>query len=122
MIKIKRFTDGEAVVVGVEEQMHNTNEATTNALGYTERSSHQANQIGTGALGAFLCRSLPGPDDETDVEFSVGTGMTAADRTWMWNNREQMVGKIIKYKSFPVGVKDKPRHPVFLGFRDAEDL
>ena len=39
LLKVKRFTDAEATVVGVEEQMHNENEAKTNALGLTERSS-----------------------------------------------------------------------------------
>ena len=118
MVKIKRHVDAEALVIGAEELMHNANEATTNALGYTERTSHLANQVGMGTLGSLRVQLLSDPD----VEFSVGTGMTAEDRTWMWNNREQMVGKIIKYKSFPVCVKDKPRHPVFLGFRDPEDL
>ncbi len=118
MVKIKRHVDAEAIVIGAEELMHNANEPTTNALGYTERTSHLANQVGMGTLGSLRVQLLSDPD----VEFSVGTGMTAEDRTWMWNNREQMVGKIIKYKSFPVGVKDKPRHPVFLGFRDPEDL
>lgn len=118
MVKIKRHVDAEAIVIGAEELMHNANDATTNALGYTERTSHLANQVGMGTLGSLRVQLLSDPD----VEFSVGTGMTAEDRTWMWNNREQMVGKIIKYKSFPVGVKDKPRHPVFLGFRDLEDL
>ena len=118
MVKIKRHVDAEAIVIGAEELMHNANEPTTNALGYTERTSHLANQVGMGTLGSLRVQLLSDPD----VEFSVGTGMTAEDRTWMWNNREQMVGKIIKYKSFPVGVKDKPRHPVFLGFRDLEDL
>ena len=73
-------------------------------------------------LGAFTCRTLPGPDNETDVEFSIGTGFTAADRTWMWNNRDQLLGKFVKFKHFPIGAKDKPRHPVFLGFRDPDDL
>lgn len=118
MVKIKRHVDAEAIVIGAEELMHNANDVTTNALGYTERTSHLANQVGMGTLGSLRVQILSDPD----VEFSVGTGMTAEDRTWMWNNREQMVGKIIKYKSFPVGVKDKPRHPVFLGFRDLEDL
>ena len=30
--------------------------------------------------------------------------------------------EFVKYKSFDHGVKDRPRHPVFLGFRSAEDL
>jgi hypothetical protein len=32
------------------------------------------------------------------------------------------MGKVVKYKSQPTGVKDKPRFPVFLGFRDVVDM
>src|SRR5690606_8348078 len=38
MLKLKRFKDSEAEVIGVEEEMHNGNEAKVNALGLTERS------------------------------------------------------------------------------------
>ncbi len=40
MLKMKRFTDDEAVIIGFEELMHNANEAKINELGHTERSSH----------------------------------------------------------------------------------
>jgi DNA ligase-1 len=56
-------------------------------------------------------------DWKTGVEFHVGTGFTAADRALMW--AKPPIGETVKYKFFPVGVKDKPRHPVFLGFRPA---
>jgi DNA ligase-1 len=117
LLKLKRFTDAEAEVIGVIEELHNANEATTNALGRTERSSHQANKIGKGTMGALLVRDLT-----TGVEFKIGTGFSAAERQDIWNSRESVVGKIAKYKSFPVGVKDAPRHPVMLGWRDPRDL
>ena len=56
----------------------------------------------------------------TGVEFEIGTGFTAAEREALW--LAPPIGKIVKYKFFPVGVKDRPRHPVFLGFREAEDM
>lgn len=56
------------------------------------------------------------------VSFSIGTGLTAAQRQFYWNERDILPGKLIKYKFFPVGVKVAPRHPVFLGFRDKADL
>lgn len=31
-------------------------------------------------------------------------------------------GRIVKYKHFPVGAKEAPRHPVYLGLRDPPDL
>ena len=55
-------------------------------------------------------------------EFQIGTGFDAEDRKELWQqyNSGELTGKTIKFKYFPVGVKSKPRHPVFLGFRDME--
>jgi DNA ligase-1 len=33
-----------------------------------------------------------------------------------------LAGKIAKYKHFEVGVKEAPRFPVFLGFRNPLDM
>ena len=56
------------------------------------------------------------------VEFNIGTGLTAQDRQAIWDNQQNFVGKLAKYKFFPVGIKDKPRHPVFLGWRSNIDI
>lgn len=118
LLKLKRYIDYEAEVVGVVEEQHNGNEAKTNELGRTERSSHAENKIGKGTLGALTVRALNGPHE--GVEFKVGTGFTAAGRQVLWDERDWVVGQIAKIKSFPVGTKDKPRHPVWLGWRDLE--
>lgn len=107
LLKVKRFLDSEAVVIGVEEEMFNGNEAQTNELGRTKRSTAKAGLVGKGTMGALVVRDLT-----TGVEFNIGTGFTAADRAAEWK-----LGTIVKYKYFPVGVKDKPRHPVYLGLR-----
>lgn len=112
LLKLKRFEDSEALVIGIEEEMHNANEAQTNELGRTKRSSAKGGLVGKGTMGALVVRDLT-----TGVEFNIGTGFTAEDRA-----RTEWVGKTVKYKHFPVGTKDKPRHPVYLGLRAAEDL
>lgn len=117
LIKMKRFKDSEAEIIGFEEQMFNGNEAMTNELGRTKRSTAKAGLVGKGTLGAFLMRDI-----HTGVEFSCGTGMDDRFRAEVWANRPKYLGRIGKYKFFPVGVKDAPRHPVWLGFRDARDL
>jgi DNA ligase-1 len=117
LLKVKRFVDGEAEVIGVLEEMHNGNEAQTNELGRTKRSSHQENKTGKGRMGALLVRDLV-----TKVEFQIGTGFDDADKAWWWGRGIATNGTVIKYKSFPIGVKDKPRHPVFLGTRDPRDM
>ena len=116
LLKLKRFSDDEATIVGCFEREHNGNEATTNELGRTKRSSHKAGKTGRGDLGGFVLRTTDG------VEFSCGTGFTDSERGDYWARRDQLVGKIAKYKFFAVGVKTAPRHPVWLGFRDPLDL
>jgi DNA ligase-1 len=117
LVKMKRFVDAEAVIIGVKELTHNDNEATLNELGYTKRSSHKANKRLGGTLGGFVCRTPAG------VVFSVGggKGLTAQLRAELWATREQLPGRLLKYSSLPVGVKDKPRHPQFLGLRNEID-
>lgn len=117
LLKIKRFTDSEAVIIGFVERMHNGNEATKDAFGRTERSSHKANMVPMGTLGALMVR-----DVKSGVEFEVGTGFDDAQRKDIWDNRDTWMGKIIKYKSQKSGEKDRPRFPVYLGIRDPIDM
>lgn len=117
LLKLKRFSDAEAEVIGFEEQMHNANEATTNELGRTKRSTAKAGLRGKDTLGALVCVDLT-----SGIEFRIGTGMDDAEKQHVWDNQTKFKGKIVKYKSFKIGVKDAPRHPVFLGWRDKKDM
>lgn len=117
LLKVKRFVDAEAVVIGFEELLHNANEATKDELGFTKRSSHAAGKVPMGVLGALRVRDLT-----TGIEFSIGTGYTAAQRHHLWSTRESLLDKVVKYKHFEVGVKEAPRFPVWLGFRDKIDM
>lgn len=120
LLKLKRFKDAEAKITGFEEEQKNTNEATTNALGRTERSSAKAGLVGKGTLGKFEVVGVNG--DYRGVAFSVGGGLTAEQRSEFWRSRKSLIGKVIKYKYFPTGSVEKPRFPVFLGFRDKRDM
>jgi DNA ligase-1 len=121
LLKLKRYRDAEAEIVGFEERMHNGNEAFTSELGRTKRSTAMAGLVPTGSLGAFVLRGLPGQPFE-GVIFNVGTGLVEQERQRFWRERDALLGKIVKYKFFDIGVKDAPRHPVYLGFRDPIDL
>lgn len=110
LLKLKRFFDAEAVVVSATELLHNANEATTNALGHTERSSHKANMQGMDTLGKFTVKW-------GEVEFDIGTGFNASQRDQYWAEPERCVGKTITFKYQSLGPNGKPRFPVFLGFR-----
>lgn len=119
LLKIKRFEDSEAVVLGFEEQMTNTNELVKNELGLSSRATKKENMVPANTLGKFLVRDL-----KTGVEFELGTGLglTQELRKDIWNSRESYLGQIVKYKFQPVGVKERPRCPVWLGFRAPEDM
>lgn len=117
MMKLKRFHDSEAEILGVVEEMENTNEKTTNELGRGHRSHHLAGMVPKGRAGALQVRDLT-----TGVEFQIGTGMNDADRAWFWEHRGEAVGKVVKYKSFAIGVKTAPRFPVYLGGRETWDM
>ncbi|KVV54039.1 ATP-dependent DNA ligase [Burkholderia cepacia] len=116
LVKVKRFVDGEAVIVGFEEEMHNANEAKRDATGRTERSTSKAGLHGKGTLGALVVKN------EKGIVFNIGTGFTAAQRADYWANHPSLFGKIVKFKHFDHGTVDAPRHPVFIGFRHPEDM
>lgn len=115
LLKVKTFLDDEAIVVGFEERMHNANEATVSETGHTKRSSHKANKVGRGDLGALVV-------EWKGMQFSIGTGFTDAERANLWAKRDKLNGLLVKFKYFPVGGYEAPRHPVFAGFRDWRDL
>lgn len=117
LLKIKRFQDDEAVVVGFEELLTNENEQTRDELGRAKRSTHKDGLVRAGTLGTLLVRDL-----KTGIEFGIGSGFTAAQRQEIWNNRTKYAVGIVTYKHQPSGQKDKPRFPVFKGFRNAADM
>jgi DNA ligase-1 len=121
LMALKRFVDSEAVITGFYELQHNNNEAEENELGHTKRSSSKAGKVGGDTLGGMFVDDLYNKD-YTGMKIGGGVGMTAELRQWIWNHREECLGQVIKYKSFTFGVKDLPRNPQFLGFRDLSDL
>lgn len=120
LLKLKRFQDSEALVLEVIEEQFNGNEAQKDNLGRTKRSSAKAGKVGKDRAGALHVRDL-----KTGVEFEVGTGLTDADKAewWAWwqlgSNRP---GRLVKYKFFPVGMQERPRHPVYLSWRHPIDV
>jgi DNA ligase-1 len=117
LLKMKPFVDAEATCYGMTELQHNDNPEFTNELGRTARSSAKAGKRGGGMMGTLQCRTPEG------VEFEIGTGFTMEQRKDMWLFwKKSPINRIVKYKSLIIGVKDKPRTPVFIGFRDERDM
>ena len=123
LIKVKRFTDAEAVVYGFEELMHNANEATLDNLGHTVHSSHKAGKMPMNTLGALLCTmELPDTHDGRTWDFKIGTGFDEAARQEIWDHSSDYLASVVKFKYFGGGIKDAPRFPVFLGWRSKRDM
>lgn len=120
LLKHKPLADSEAVIVGFEELCRNENEATTNEIGRTKRSTSSAGKVPANTLGSFKVRLL----SDQSVAFSIGTGigLTSDLRQQIWNRRSDYLGKIIKFSYLQCGTKDLPRQPKFLGFRDPSDM
>lgn len=110
LLKIKRFEDDEAVITGTVERMHNANEAETDNLGYTKRSTAKAGLMPSGTLGAIQCQWR-------GVSFEIGTGFDDATRARLWSQRDALIGREVNFKYQGVGSQGAPRFPVYRGLR-----
>jgi len=117
LLKLKRFADGEAIVVGFIELQNNLNDKVVNELGNSARSSSKAGKLNGNTLGSLIVK-----DCSSGLEFNVGSGFTFEQRVTIWNDRESYLGKMITYKFFEVGVVELPRFPIFKGFRSKIDM
>lgn len=118
LLRIKRFTEEEAVVLEIVEGRVNKNEEQTNELGRTFRTSHQENQVPNGQVGSLICTDI-----KTQKRITVSAGaMPHSLRIHYFNNPALLLGQTIKYKFFPHGEKDLPRFPTFQSLRAEEDM
>lgn len=128
LLRIKPYMEVDAIVHQVIEGQKNLNEATINNLGYTERSTHAENMVPNGMIGAMQCvlcedvvflgRTIHRRSDPIKVSAGKLTHMERADYLI---NLNRIIGRRIKVQIFPIGIKDKPRHPTFQAFRDQAD-
>jgi DNA ligase-1 len=121
LVKLKQYSDDEAVVVGVEYLQRNNNVATTNALGRTERSSHKGGKTTDYTeVGALIVKGITGPYE--DITFKIGTGFTQEMRQNLAYEGDDLIGNIVNYIYQDEGAKDAPRFPRFNGFRDPDTM
>lgn len=119
LIAVKKWETAEGVILNVYEQMANLNEARINALGRTERSSHQANLEGKGTFGGA---ELQANGWTETFRCGNGPGLDAAMRAQLWRIRDQLPGKIVTFRYQAEGSKDRPRFPQWMTLRDPADM
>lgn len=122
-IKLKPKETSEARIVGWYELMHNNNDSRVLATGLSARGYSQENLVPGDTLGGFDV-----VDIHTGVDFRLGggTAMTEKFRKEVWElikaSPEKVRDRIVRYSYFPIGIKERPRHPQMDGFRDTTDI
>ena len=114
--KLKRFEDSEAVIIGFVEQMTNQNVLEKDELGYAKRSYAKDGLVPANTLGRFIVLW-------NGIELDIAPGnFNHAQRQEIWNNQDKFINKLLKFRYFNHGIKDKPRFPRAVGFRDEMDI
>lgn len=122
-LKHKPKETSEARITGWYELMHNNNDARTLATGLQVRGYSQGNLVPGDTLGGFDV-----VDIYSEVDFRLGGGSAMTDKfrkeTWelIKTNPEKVRDRIVRYSFFPIGIKERPRHPQMDGFRDTSDI
>ncbi len=123
LMKYKRFIDGEAVVVRLEEGHTNTNTLERDELGRAKRSFVKEGLVGNGMVGTLICQ------DPVWGEIRVAPGKITHDQRrsiwWHYQNKTvnselTLIGKTIHWRSFGYGTKDAPRFARYYGIREDE--
>lgn len=117
LLKRKPFLDAEGKILSMYPQNFNSNEPKMNEMGLNKRSKKKAGMVEKDTLGGFILQTKWG-----ELKCATGEGLTQVARKTIWDSREDFVGKYITFKYLPIGMKDKPRHPIFLRFRDERDI
>ena len=131
LVRVKGWMDSEMLVTGFTEGQTNTNEAKTNTLGRTERSSAKDGMVPNGMVGSIhgtmigdCFHPITGEKLFADgLPITIGTGtMTDAELLDYFKHPEKLVGHPIKFKHLAHGVKDLPRMGNYISHRLKEDM
>lgn len=112
LLKVKKFFDDEAVLVDIEEKMHNTNPKTLDKLGNSKRSSHKAGKVPAGTSGVFIALW-----NGKLIRLGFGEGITDAHKLEFWINKEKYKGQKLTFRYQEISPKGEPRFGKFVGFR-----
>ncbi len=117
LLKLKKFLDDEAELVEVTEAMTNNNELEEDELGYAKRSSAKENLTPAGTAGSLIVKW-----QGKEFRVGFGPGFTDARKQEIWDNREELVGELVKFSYQELSKDGIPRFGKMLGFRHLDDL
>ena len=131
LVRVKGWMDSEMLVTGFTEGQTNTNEAKTNTLGRTERSSAKDGMVPNGMIGSIhgtmigdCFHPITGEKLFADgLPITIGTGtMTDAELLDYFKHPEKLVGHQVKFKHLAHGTKTLPRMGQYLSHRLPQDM
>lgn len=131
LVRVKPWADTEMLVTGITEGNENTNEATTNELGRSERSSAQGGMVPNGRVGSIqgtLLADCFSPINgkllfPKGLPVTVSKGsMSHEEARDYFLNPSKIVGHIVKFSHMTHGVKDLPRMGGYVSHRLKEDM
>jgi DNA ligase-1 len=129
--RVKPWADAEIRVTGITEGQMNANEAKTNTLGRTERSSAKAGMVPNGQVGSVQGTLLADFHDPITgrllfgkgLPVTVGSGeMSVVEATRYFREPHLIIGHVVKFKHMTHGVKDLPRFPTYMTHRLVQDM
>lgn len=115
LLRIKPMETAEGVIVDFECEFANLNEATTNALGRSKRSSAKAGLVAKDTLGKLLVRTKRWGD-----VWISGFSDDFADE--VWRNKEKYRGELATFAYQEIGSLEQPRLAKFKGLRSRSDM
>lgn len=122
LLRLKRHISEEAIIEEILPSYANNNEVKINLLGHSERSSHLAGKVVKEEVGKLICRTIKDIHDPWSGRLVITKGsicvvapgtMTKQDRIDIYKNKDKYKGKMIKFKLFTKGTKNKPRFARF---------
>lgn len=111
--KLKPWETFDAKITGVVQstEVREGAEKKTNELGHSITSKKIADRITIEKASAFYVQY-------EGKELKVTLAMTDEEKEEVWKNKEAYIRKTIEFKAMKIGMKDLPRHPIFLRFID----
>lgn len=113
LMKLKRFSEFEAPIIGFEEQLTNLNTPILDDLGYTERSTAKDRLVPADTLGSIIV-------DYQGTALPVSCGcLDHSTRKHIWRNQKIFIGKVIVVRHLDKNlIGYLPRFGRFAGFRE----
>lgn len=117
LLKIKKFFDDEAELLEIIEAQHNLNEQDYDELGYSKRRSCKDNLVPAGTAGSLVVKW----NDKT-FRVGFGPGFTDEKKQWIWDNRDSLLGELVKFSYQELSKVGIPRFGKMLEIRHPDDL